>query len=60
MPQVAAFYSVNEVKKPAANRRHHNNSACAPGRDIPQNERKAGDGDYKLCEHCSSLNAKAQ
>ena len=56
MPKVAAFYSINEAKKPAANRVHHNNSACAPGRDIPQHERRQGDGGYRLCDDCARLN----
>ena len=46
MPRAAAFYSVNEVTKPPANRVHHDNSACPPGRDIPQHERKPGTGGY--------------
>jgi hypothetical protein len=56
MPATAAFYSVNEVKKPTANRRYHNNSACAAGRDIPANERRAGMGGYSLCHDCAELN----
>jgi hypothetical protein len=36
MSYVSPFHSVNEVKKPAAHRVHHNNNACPPGRDIPQ------------------------
>jgi hypothetical protein len=58
MPQVAPFYSINEVDKPAANRVHHNNSACPPGRDIPQNERRQGTGNYRLCHDCQNLNAQ--
>jgi hypothetical protein len=53
MPKVAEFYSINEVSKPADKRVHHNNSACAPGRDIPQNERRAGTGNYRLCHDCT-------
>lgn len=56
MPPTPAFYSVNETQKPAANRVHHNNSACASGRDIPQHERKPGSGGYRLCDNCNSLN----
>jgi hypothetical protein len=56
MPRVAAFHSVNEVRKPAAERVHHNNSACPPGRDIPQSERLGGAGGYRLCEICARLN----
>jgi len=52
MPKVPEFYSVNEVNKPAADRVHHNNSACPPGRDIPQNERRQGTGGYRLCQDC--------
>lgn len=52
MPKVADFYSINEAKKPEGSRRYHHNSACAPGRDTPTNERKPGTGGYKLCEDC--------
>ncbi len=60
MPATAAFYSVNEVNKPAANRVHHNNSACPPGRDIPQHERRAGTGNYRLCHDCENLNRQGR
>jgi hypothetical protein len=60
MPRVSEFYSVNEVKKPPANRVHHNNGACAPGRDIPRAERKPGDGGYRLCDDCKRLNGQGR
>jgi hypothetical protein len=60
MPATPAFYSVNEAKKPAQNRVHHNNSACPPGRDIPQNERRSGTGNYRLCEDCARLNREGR
>ena len=60
MSRISPFYSINEQKKPVANRRHHNNSACPPGRDIPQDERRAGDGGYRLCEVCERLNNQGQ
>lgn len=56
MPATPAFHSVNEADKPAANRVHHNNSACPPGRDIPQHERRSGTGGYRLCHNCDNLN----
>jgi hypothetical protein len=56
MPATPAFHSINEVKKPAADRVHHNNSACPPGRDIPQHETRPGDGDYRWCHDCAQLN----
>jgi hypothetical protein len=56
MPSTSAFYSINESKKPEGKRVHHNNSACPPGRDIPQNERRQGSGGYRLCEDCEKLN----
>jgi hypothetical protein len=56
MPSTPAFYSVNEAKKPVPNRVHHNNSECPPGRDIPQKERRPGDGGYRLCHDCNELN----
>jgi hypothetical protein len=56
MPYTPAFYSINETKKLPSNRVHHNNSTCPPGRDIPQQERKLGDGGYRLCDDCRKLN----
>ncbi len=56
MPATATFYSVNEVKKPADKRVHHNNSACRPGQDIPYSERRTGTGSYRLCDDCTKLN----
>jgi len=56
MPPTAPFYSVNEVKKPAFQRVHHNNSACPAGNDIPKHEQVLGTGNYRLCEDCAKLN----
>jgi hypothetical protein len=56
MPKIAEFHSTHEANKPAGSPVHHNNSACAPGRDIPQNERQAGTGGYRLCDDCQRLN----
>ena len=55
VPKVADFHSVNEAQKPQDARRYHNNSECAPGRDIPQSERRFGTGGYRLCDHCARL-----
>jgi hypothetical protein len=56
MGKVPAFHSVNEGKKPAKAQVHHtNDTQCAPGRDIPKNERRSGTGGYRLCEHCAKL-----
>jgi len=55
MARVPGFYSVNEAKKPAANRRYHNNSRCGPGIEIPQIDRRSGTSGYKLCEDCRRL-----
>jgi len=52
MPAVPPFYSVNEALKAPPNRVYHNNSACPPGRDIPAHERRAGTGNYRLCDDC--------
>jgi hypothetical protein len=56
MPQVATFYSINEAQKAPQHRVHHNNGACPPGRDIPQNERRPGTGSYRLCDVCQKMN----
>jgi hypothetical protein len=53
-----AFYSINEIHKPAGNRVYHNNSACPPGRDIPEAERRPGTGGYRLCHDCEKLNTR--
>ena len=58
MPSTPVFYSVNESKKPTANRVYHDNSACPPGRDIPQNERRPGTNGYRLCKDCKERNDK--
>lgn len=60
MPRVPDFYSINEVTKPQQNRVYHNNSACAPGRDIPMNERRPGTMGYRLCEDCDRLNRQGR
>jgi len=60
MPITSAFYSINEEKKPATDRVHHNNSACRSGQDIPQNERRTGTGGYRLCENCQYLNGQGK
>lgn len=53
MAKVAAFYSINEADKPANKRVHHNESQCAPGRDIKAaKEDEPGTGGYPLCEVC--------
>jgi hypothetical protein len=58
--QSCCLYSVNEANKPAANRVHHNNDKCPPGRDIPSWERKQGTGGYRLCHDCENLNAQGR
>ena len=35
MSSTPAFYSVNEVAKPAAKRVHHNHNSCPPGSGSP-------------------------
>jgi hypothetical protein len=60
MPKVPYFHSINEVAKPVHNRVYHDNSACAPGRDIPANERRAGQGGYRYCEVCAEETKKGK
>jgi hypothetical protein len=52
MPIVPDFHSVNESLKLEENRVYHNNSICAQGREIPEQERRAGTGGYRLCARC--------
>jgi hypothetical protein len=56
MSPVYPFHSVNEIQKPPQNRVFHNNSACPPGRDIPEWERRQGTNNYRLCEICDAKN----
>lgn len=56
MAKVDPFYSVNESKKPEANRVHHNNNSCGPGKEIPAHERRSGTNGYRLCDDCKKLN----
>jgi hypothetical protein len=60
MPAVPSFYSVNEAVKAAPSRVYHNNGACAPGRDIPPQERRLGTGGYRLCLDCQRLNVEGR
>ncbi|MGA2920078.1 MAG: hypothetical protein ABSE28_03165 [Candidatus Sulfotelmatobacter sp.] len=52
--KVSAYYSVNEAKKPATKQVHHTDADCKAGRDIPQNERRAGTGGYRHCDDCEA------
>lgn len=60
MPPTADFYSINEATKPQSERVYHNNSACPSGRDIPQNERRPGRNNYRLCHNCAELNRQGR
>jgi hypothetical protein len=60
MPATPSFHSINEVQKLAHLRVHHNNSACPPGRDVPAWERRAGTGNYRLCDDCARLNQQGR
>jgi len=53
--RVADFYSISEARKPAPKRVYHNNDACAPGRDIKQDDKRNGTGSYRLCDYCENL-----
>jgi hypothetical protein len=57
MAKVPTFYSVQQAKKPEAHRVHHDNDRCFSSRDIPQHDRRAGDGGYRLCVECARLGA---
>ena len=36
--------------------RHHNNSACGPGSEIPEKNKVAGTGNFPLCVDCTKAN----
>lgn len=59
MPSVFAFHSINNRKKKPTDRVYHNNTKCAPGRDIPHHEREPGASGH-LCIHCKGYNAKGE
>jgi hypothetical protein len=40
MSKVPSFHSISELLKPVIDRVYHNNEACAPGREVPANERR--------------------
>jgi hypothetical protein len=56
MARVPNFYSVNEAVKRLADRVHHNDNRCGPGKDIPISERRAGTGGNRLCKDCQKFN----
>lgn len=64
MPKVPDFYSINEAKKLASERRYHNNGACTPGIDVPKSEQRPGKGPgtevYKLCGDCVKANTEGK
>ena len=55
MATVPDFYSVNEAKKPAADRRYHDNDKCGPGGQIKKEDRQNGQNGYSRCEDCIKL-----
>jgi hypothetical protein len=60
MPGVPAFHSVDEAAKAVGLRAHHNNGACSPGQRIPEDDRRAGPGGYRLCQTCHRLNQRGR
>ncbi len=55
MVHIADFYSVNELKRPEAKRRYHNNDRCGIGSKVPRAERLDRTGGCQLCEECQRL-----
>ena len=54
MPRVAPFHTVKDTT------RHHNNSACGPGSEIPPHNKLPGTGDKPLCKDCAKLNSEGK
>ena len=52
----APFYSINEILKPVTQRVYHNNTLCGPAKEIPDNDRRYGTNNYRLCDDCEKLN----
>jgi hypothetical protein len=38
--------------------RHHDNTRCVRGSEIPKHNREVGTGGKPLCDHCKRLNAE--
>jgi hypothetical protein len=55
MPNVPAFHSVQQAKRPAENRIYHDNDRCFSAREIPGHDRREGPADYRLCVECTRL-----
>jgi hypothetical protein len=56
MARTAPFYSINEIGKAIQNRVFHDNDLCAPGYEIPINDRRLGTNNYRECEVCQRRN----
>lgn len=46
--RVSPYYSSN----PSDPDVHHVYDDCVSGRQIPAHNRRAGDGGYRMCDHC--------
>ena len=57
MPNVPAFHSAQQAKRPSEHRIYHDNDRCFSGRDIPGHDRREGIVDYRLCVECARLDA---
>lgn len=62
MPSRAPFYSVNEAKKDADKRVHHDHTECGPGGQIPVPDQRNGKGPgaeiYRQCDDCKEEHKK--
>ena len=50
MPKIDPFHSFKE-------NRHHDNSKCGPGSEIPPHNKLSGTGGKPLCKDCSRLDS---
>jgi len=55
MAEVSTFYSVNEAKRPASERRYHDNDKCGPGSEIKLEDRQVGTNGYDRSKDCQKL-----
>jgi len=55
MPKKDPWYSTDPKEK-----RHHDNTRCGPGSEIPPHNKRNGTGGHPLCDDCARLNREGK